>query len=108
MNTDQAREQVSLAIQQARLKEQLLQRVKQQLLLTYAGGTFQVDTQLLAFLHLYKDRQQVVIPDAYTNPILIENIAEFTHQCTARYEEAMNEWHAEYSRVKKLKPKSPL
>ena len=108
MNTDQAREQVSLAIDQTRLKEQLKQRVKLQLVLNYAGGTFMISTELLAFLHLYKDRQQVVLPDAYTNPVLIDNIAEFTDQCMARYEETMNEWHAEYAKIKTLRPKSEL
>tara|TARA_Y100000385_G_C12618636_1_gene436049 strand:+ start:111 stop:476 length:366 start_codon:yes stop_codon:yes gene_type:complete len=78
---------------------------KVQTLLTYSinGGSFVVDLSLITFIEMLIKRKEdsVVLLDVYNNPIEITDLEDFLEEILSRYFEATNEYHAEYSKLKK-------
>lgn len=69
--------------------------------MTHRGGVFRVDTDLFVLLDLL-EQDEMVILDVYDTPVLVQ-IAEIRQLAKQRYAELMNEWLAEWERIKKTR-----
>ena len=80
-------------------------RSKVQTLLSYStnGGTFEISQTLISFVQTLIDQQhtKAVLLDVYNNPIEIDGLADFLEEIISRYFEATNEYHAEYTKLRK-------
>lgn len=78
---------------------------KVQTLLNYSinGGTFEISQMLISFVKTLIDQghDTAVLLDVYNNPIEIVGLEDFLEEILSRYFEATNEYHAEYSKMKK-------
>lgn len=82
-------------------------KAKVQTLLSYSinGGTFEISQELISFIKLLLDKEytDAVLLDTYNNPIQIENLDDFLEEILSRYFEAVNEYHAEYQKIRKAR-----
>ena len=80
-------------------------RSKVQTLLSYStnGGTFEISQMLISFVQtlITQGHTKAVLLDVYNNPIEIVGLDDFIDEILSRYFEATNEYHAEYSKIKK-------
>ena len=80
-------------------------RSKVQTLLSYStnGGTFEISQMLISFVQtlITQGHTKAVLLDVYNNPIEIVGLDDFLEEILSRYFEATNEYHAEYSKIKK-------
>lgn len=79
-------------------------KAKVETLLNYSinGGTFVISQELICFVELLikKNYTSSVLLDVYKNPIQIEDLEEFLDEILSRYFEAVNEYHADYTKLK--------
>lgn len=80
----------------------------------HSGGLFKATPELISFVHAWRSADEVwpwgggdsmFIEDTYSNPIHIENCAEFYKTACQHYQRVMNAWHqqsAELKRVRKV------
>lgn len=84
-------------------------KAKTQSLLSYStnGGTFTINRELISYVSSYlandKDAKNVVFLDIYDNPILIKDLKEFSEEITSRYHEVINDYYAEYQKLRKVR-----
>ena len=82
-------------------------KAKVQTLLNYSinGGTFDISQELISFVKLLLDREytDAVLLDVYNNPIKIDDLDDFLDEILSRYFEAVNEYHAEYQKLRKAR-----
>ena len=80
-------------------------KARVQTLLSYSinGGTFNITEQLISFVDilLRKEHTSAVLLDSFKNPIHIDDLIEFHDHIISRYFEAVNEYYADYSKLKK-------
>ncbi|MDA7807164.1 hypothetical protein N8955_00340 [bacterium] len=80
-------------------------RSKVQTLLSYStnGGTFEISQMLISFVQtlITQGHSKAVLLDVYNNPVEIVGLDDFLDEILSRYFEATNEYHAEYSKIKK-------
>ena len=86
------------ALAQKNLKEKHQGR----LLIAYSGGMWIVDTQFLALLSLYADRDEVVLTDSNNIPRKIKP-AELLEKAKQRHQEILNDWYNEYQIVSQIR-----
>ena len=76
-----------------------------QTLLSYStnGGTFEISQMLISFVQtlITQGYSKAVLLDVYNNPVEIVGLDDFLDEILSRYFEATNEYHAEYSKIKK-------
>jgi len=86
-----------LATRQANLK--LLMNNK--LMLSYAGGLFKIDKNLICFIDMLSNANEktFVFIDSNDIPILIENIEEFGMEVTKKYVTAINQYYNSYQKL---------
>ena len=84
-------------------KQALLERVQAQTILAQDGGVFQITEQMIGTLKSLIDAQYetVIMLDANHNPIKISDPQEFLNRAIAKYQEALNEYHIAYEKLKK-------
>ena len=103
-----ASERFELNRQKQTLKEQQQQRLS----VTYNGGLFYVDMNLMTYLSmrvtnagLFQQSREDIIPDSYDTPIKID-VQDLLILCDQRWKEVHNAWYNEYEELKtKLKVK---
>lgn len=82
-------------------------KAKVQTLLNYSinGGTFDISQELISFVKLLLDREytDAVLLDVYNNPIKVDDLNDFLDEILSRYFEAVNEYHAEYQKLRKAR-----
>jgi len=82
-------------------------KAKVQTLLSYStnGGTFEISHELISFVKMLIDKEysNAVLLDVYQNPIMVDNLNDFLEEILSRYFEAVNEYHAEYTKLKKAR-----
>jgi|TARA_B110000858_G_scaffold198385_1_gene264481 hypothetical protein len=80
-------------------------KAKVQTLLNYSvnGGTFEISQTLISFVGtlLTQNHTDAVLLDVYNNPIKIDDLNKFLEEITSRYFEATNEYHVEYTKLRK-------
>lgn len=97
---DFANYQQTFSIQKKVLKERMMAK------LTYGfnGGLFRIDRNLLTFVDMLctKDRTSgVILLDANENPVLVEDLNEFSEEIFRRYFEVTNEYFEQNQKIKK-------
>jgi hypothetical protein len=93
--------QIRLATDYQKNKRELREKILTDLHLTYDGGLFLVDINLLAFLTTWPD-DELYLEDVYNNPIKI-NREKLLSQARQHYQSAMNAWHIEHERLKQIR-----
>ena len=87
-------------------------KAKVQTLLSYSinGGTFEISQELISFVKLLMEKEysNAVLLDVYNNPIKIDDLENFLEEILSRYFEAVNEYHAEYTKLKKARKEHKL
>ena len=84
-------------------KQALLERVQAHTILAQDGGVFQITEQMIGTLKSLVDAEYetVIMLDANNNPIKIANPQDFLIKAIARYQEALNEYHIAYEKLKR-------
>lgn len=86
-------------------------RARVQTLLSYSinGGTFTIDQTLISFCKALIDHGETkcVLLDIYNNPVEVV-LHDFYDDILSRYFEATNEYHAEYTKLKKARKVSSV
>lgn len=97
-----ASERFELNRQKQTLKEQQQQRLS----VTYNGGLFYVDMNLMTYLSmrvtnagLFQQSREDIIPDSYNTPIKID-VQDLLMLCDQRWKEVHNDWYNEYEELK--------
>ena len=97
-----ASERFELNRQKQTLKEQQQQRLS----VTYNGGLFYVDMNLITYLSmrvtnagLFQQSREDIIPDSYDTPIKID-VQDLLMLCDQRWKEVHNDWYNEYEELK--------
>lgn len=97
-----ASERFELNRQKQTLKEQQQQRLS----VTYNGGLFYVDMNLMTYLSmrvtnagLFQQSREDIIPDSYNTPIKID-VQDLLVLCDQRWKEVHNDWYNEYEELK--------
>ena len=82
-------------------------KAKVQTLLSFSinGGTFEISQELISFVKLLMEKEysNAILLDVYNNPIKIDDLEKFLEEILSRYFEAVNEYHAEYTKLKKAR-----
>jgi len=86
-------------------QENLKVLLKNRLILTYAGGFFDVDINLISFLAtlINTDRTEFVFIDKNDVPILVTNLYDFFEQCMEKYEDAIYKYHTAYEKLQEAR-----
>ena len=89
-----------------RQKQTLKEQQKQRLSVTYNGGLFYVDMNLMTYLSmrvtnagLFQQSREDIIPDSYDTPIKID-VQDLLILCDQRWKEVHNDWYNEYEELK--------
>lgn len=97
---DFANYQQTFSIQKKVLKE----RISAKLTYGFNGGLFRIDRTLLTFVDMLcsKDRTSgVILLDANENPVLVDDLTEFSEEIFRRYFEVTNEYFEQHQQIKK-------
>lgn len=86
-----------LATRQANLK--LLMNNK--LMLSYGGGLFKIDKELITFIHMLIESKEksFVFIDSNDIPVLIDNLEEFGLEAVKKYTTALNQYYQSYKKL---------
>jgi hypothetical protein len=85
----------------ATARKTLEERVDQQLLVAYNGGLFRASTDLIAFLSTWP-ADILYLKDEYNRPVEIYRLVLLAKLSQA-YSTVMNDWHAEYHELVKVR-----
>jgi hypothetical protein len=105
MNILDVQNQAKLAFDHAVAKKNLKERMQSRLTVTHRGGVFVINPDLFVLLDLPEDNgwnDEMVLLDSYETPILV-NRDELRSIAKQRYHELMNEWLAEWEKLKKIR-----
>lgn len=97
-----ALEQSNYRITLANQKQNLRLKLKANLIHSVGGGIFNITTDLICFVSLMKEEDEIVLIDNNDNPILIENPKQFLADIISKYTEFTN---SHYMAVKELNKK---
>lgn len=82
-------------------RKTLEERVEQHLLVAYNGGLFRASTELIAFLSTWPV-DFLYLKDEYNRPVEIDRVVLLAKLMQA-YSAVMNDWHAEYHELVKVR-----
>lgn len=90
-----------LATRQVNLKVLL----KNRLILSYAGGFFDVDINLISFLYslISMEKTEFVFIDKNDVPILVKDLSEFLNECVEKYEDAIYKYYVAYEKLQEAR-----
>ena len=106
MNTENLKDLADAKFKHALFRKNLRERIEAQLVVAHNGGLFKATPELIAFLWMWHDND-MVIEDAYHNPIRIDKL-KLLEQLKEAYQFAMNAWHAEFEKSKKIRNASQV
>jgi hypothetical protein len=93
-------------------KKILREKIQTDLHFTYSGGLFKATPELIAFVHAWRNTndiwpwdggQSMHMSDAYDNPIHIADCADFFKTACEHYHRVMNEWHQQHAEIKRIR-----
>ena len=94
-------QQAKTAFDHAVAKKNLKERMESRLTVSHRGGVFRVNTDLFVWLNTQLDEEMVIL-DSYDTPVLV-NRNELLTLAKRRYSELMNEWLAEWNKLKQTR-----
>ena len=85
-------------------QSQLKAKIQSQLSYSINGGSFTINRELITFVKILIDDKQkeAVLLDIYNNPISID-LKSFYEEIMSRYNEATNDYYAEYEKLRKAR-----
>ena len=98
-------QQAKTAFDHAVAKKNLKERMESRLTVTHRGGVFRVNTELFVLLDLHEDdglNDEMILLDAYDTPVMVDR-KELRNTAKQRYTELMNEWLAEWNKLKQTR-----
>lgn len=95
-------EQSNYRITLATQKQNLLLKLKANLIYSMGGGIFNITPELICFVSLMQNEDSLVLIDNNDNPILIEDVKKFLADITSKYTEFTN---SHFMAVKELNKK---
>jgi len=92
------------------LRTNLKNKAENQMTVSYNGGLFKADQNLIGFILGLRSRdiKQYVVLDQNEIPIQINDIDEFVDVLIGANKQAMNQWYADYSKLKTSRNVSKL
>lgn len=105
MSITDLQQQAKTAFDHAVAKKNLKERMQSRLTVTHRGGVFSVNTELFVLLDLPEDdgyNDEMVLLDAYDTPVIVDR-KELRNTAKQRYTELMNEWLAEWNKLKQTR-----
>lgn len=78
-------------------------KLKEQLLYSINGGVFEINLELINYLNLLEQQQNVILLDQKENPILFKEIEEFRQTVQQKYHAALNEYYTGMTELRKLR-----
>jgi hypothetical protein len=94
-------DQIRVATDYQKNKQALRDKILTDLHLSYAGGLFLIDMNLLAFLATWPS-DELYIQDIYGNPIRVAR-QELLSRAQQHYQSVMNTWHIEHEKLKQIR-----
>ena len=94
-------DQIRVATDYQKNKQALRDKILTDLHLSYAGGLFLIDMNLLAFLATWPS-DELYIQDIYENPIRVVR-QELLSRAQQHYQSVMNTWHIEHEKLKQIR-----
>lgn len=82
-------------------KQNLKEKVDQQLIFAYGNGLFRADPALISFLNCWDD-DDLVIEDLHHNPVRVNRL-ELLERAKQCYQYALNAWLIEHENIKKMR-----
>ena len=101
MDINDLRNQARLSYDRAVAKKNIQERMENRMTVSHNGGVFKVEPELFVILDLHDDDEMILL-DAYDTPVKV-NREELRKLAKQRYFEIMNEWHAEWQDLKKIR-----
>lgn len=98
-------QQAKTAFDHAVAKKNLRERMESRLTVSHRGGVFRVNPDLFVLLDLHEDdgwNDEMILLDAYDTPVMIDR-KELRDTAKQRYSELMNEWLAEWNKLKQTR-----
>ena len=82
-------------------QENLKTLMNNKLMLSYGGGLFKVDKELLSFIFMlmFSKSDEAIIIDENDIPIKIENLEEFAEKAAAQYDKALEQYYNSYQKL---------
>ena len=82
-------------------QENLKTLLNNKLMLSYGGGLFKVDKELISFVGvlLINGHTETMIIDTNDIPILIEDLEEFANKLSDQYGKAMDQYYNSYQKL---------
>ena len=82
-------------------QENLKMLMNNKLTLSYGGGLFKVDKELLSFIFMlmFSKSDEAIIIDENDIPIKIENLEEFAEKAAAQYDKALEQYYNSYQKL---------
>jgi hypothetical protein len=87
-------------------RKNLKERIEAELVVTHNGGLFKATPELMSFLATWMDKE-VFLEDTYGNPIKC-NRSELLKEVKQKYQFAMNAWHIDFEKSKKIRKASDV
>lgn len=86
-------------------QENLKVLLKNRLILTYEGGFFDVNSDLISFLYslVSIDKTEFVFIDKNDVPILVKDIGDFFSKCIEKYEDAIYKYYNAYEKLQEAR-----
>lgn len=82
-------------------KKALREKILTDLHIPYNNGMFFITPDLISFVSIW-DSPVLYLEDIYQNPIEIQK-DEFLVLCKEQYHKVMNQWHNEYTELKRIR-----
>jgi hypothetical protein len=89
------------AFDHALYRKQLRERIQADLVFTENGGMFKITPELLAFVQTWPV-DELYLEDIHGNPIQLSK-QTFLIRAQQHYQTAMNAWHIEFEKSKKIR-----
>ena len=82
-------------------QENLKMLMDNKMMLSYGGGLFKVDIELLMFIDMLvqADEEKFVFIDSNDIPIMIEDLNDFGFEATKKYTSALNQYYTSYQKL---------
>jgi len=101
MDTNELKNLAETKFTHALFRKNLKERTEAQLAITHNGGLFKATPELISFLSCLDD-DEVFLEDEYNNPVKCNRISLLV-ALKEMYRYAMNEWHIEFEKSKKIR-----
>lgn len=102
MDTNKLKNLAETKFAHALFRKNLKERTEAQLAVTHNGGLFRSTPELMCFVRTWTYEEDLFLEDTYGNPIKCDPTILYSDLKSA-YQCAMNDWHIEFEKSKKIR-----